>query len=211
MANNKSRKVFMVSILIAVLLTAGASFLAQTGNLFQKQGSPLPEKEKEQSSKNKLAAVLSTVGLRVGAPIDNAGSYRELRLSWESLQKPNSSGLFSEQQSASAGSLRKLSSTARRGSLPRERSMELSPDSLMVVGVDENETARWWRVMIDPRLVRAEVGTTSEMRSQNLYLANVDFIVGCPDDAQLRELRFFHPVWNGESFRLELVGTIPLN
>ena len=214
MANNKRRKAFMVSILIGILLTAGASFLAQTGTLFPKPGSrTLPEKEKEQSSQNKLSALLSTAGMRMGTPLTthNAKSYREVRLSWESLQKPNSAGLVTEHELDSSGVLKQLSSVARSGSLPRERSMELAPDRLLVVAVDENEAVRWWRLMIDPRLVRAEVGPATEMQSRNFYLANVDFIVGCPDDPRLLELRFFHPAWNGESFQLSLVGATPLH
>ena len=203
----------MVCILVSILLTAAVSFLAQTRTLFPKQApAVLPEKEKEQNSQSKLGVVLSTAGLRLGTALttDNSGSYREVRLSWESFQKANSAEFVKEQEGASAGVLRQLSSVARSGALPRERSFELAPDHLLVVAVDENEAVRWWRLMIDPRLLRAEVGNPTQMQSQNFYLANVDFIVGCPDDPQLRQLRFFNPIWNGESFHLSPVGSTPL-
>jgi predicted small lipoprotein YifL len=216
MANSKKRKAAMVSILIVVLLTAVASFLAQTGRKDPVPSPPassaIPEKQKEASARDKLTGLFSSVGIQVGPALQtsNAHSYRELRLNWDSLQKTGSAGLFKAEQLPVAGVLTQISSSPRAGGLPRERSMELSPDHILIVALDENEAVRWWKLMIDPRLVRAEVGRSDDMRSENLYQAKVDFIVECPDDPLLKQLRFFRPVWNGESFHLEPWGVAPL-
>jgi hypothetical protein len=216
MPSSKKQKVAMVSILIAVLLTAVASFLAQSNQnepLNSKQVARVfPEKEKEQASRNALAALLSTVGIESGPPLLtlNARSYRELRINWASLQKAEATRLVRAEQFTPDGLLTQTSSIPRNGALPRERSMELSPDHLLVVAVDEQDTARWSKLMIDPRLVRAEVGSSGEMQSEKFYLAKVDFIVECPDDPLLKQLRFFRPVWDGESFHLEPLGSAPV-
>lgn len=206
----------MVSILIIILLTAVASFLAQSAGKdpvpSQPASSAIPEKEKEASAREKLTGLFSSVGIRVGPGLQtsDALSYRELRLNWESLQKTGSAGLLNAEQQPVAGVLTQISSTARVGTLPRERSLEFSPDHILIVALDENDAVRWWKLMIDPRFVRAEVGRSDQMRSENLYQAKVEFIIECPDDPVLRQLRLYRPVWNGESFRLEPWGVASL-
>lgn len=204
----------MAGLLIALLLTAVATFLAQSSRteaLESPAVSQVQENEKEQNNRLKLTRLLSSVGVRVGPTLQVPASlnYREVRLSWESFQKVDSAGLLNAAQLPS-GRLMQISSAARIGALPRQRSMELSTDHVLVVALDESEAVRWWRLMIDPRLVRAEVGRNDAMQSENLYLAKVDFIVECPDDPALQQLRFFRPIWNGESFQLEPLGTAPL-
>lgn len=217
MANSKKHKALMVTILIAALLAAFASFLAQTTRkkaLSSKRATTVfPEKEKEEGMRIKLAGLLSSVGVHVGGalPPADAQTYRELRIHWESLDNPDSAGLINEERLAKGGALTRISSIGRAGAIPRERSMELSPDQMLVVALDENDVVRWWRLMIDPRLLRAEVGRSAEMQSDNYYLAKVDFIIECPDDRLLKQLRFYHPVWNGEAFHLELLGAAPLH
>ena len=212
MASSKKQKVVTVSILMTVLLAAVASFLAQTNQSGKQVARVFPENDKEQATRNTLAALLSTVGVESGPPLPtlNARTYRELRINWASLQKPETTGLLKAEQLTSDGLLTRTSSLPRTGALPRERSMELSPDHMLVVAVDEQDTARWSKLMIDPRLVRAEVGRSDEMQSEKFYLAKVDFIVECPDDSLLKQLRFFRPVWDGESFHLEPMGSAPL-
>jgi len=217
MSKSKKQKVLIVAVLMAAGVTASATFLAQTPRPDAAASKPAPPatsaKEEKRTSPSQLALLFSNAGLQVGAalPTANTSSYTELRLQWESLDKAGPSGLITEAQSATAGRLNQRSSTARAGMLPRYRSAELSPDQMLVVALDGKGAVRWWRLMIDPRLVRAEVGEPTEMRSENYYLARVDFIIECPDDPVLTELRFYRPVWNGEMFHLELLGSSPLH
>ena len=161
--------------------------------------------------RTKLATLLSGVDLVLGPPLPTLSdaTYQALEIHWEAGK--TSSAELIKRELASGGVLTRRSSVSRTGALPRERSIELSPNHLLVVALDGNETVRWWRLMNDPRLVRAELGEATEMHSENYYRPQVDFIVECPDDPILREVRFYQPVWNGEEFHLELVGVAPLN
>jgi hypothetical protein len=216
MVNSKKPKAVMVGIFLAVLLTLAARFVAQTKRKEPVPGKPasrvIPKEEKATSVRLKLTGLLASVGVHAGPELQTSGteSYRELRLNWDGLQKTGSAGLFKAEQLPAAGVLTQISSIPKAGGLPRERSMELSPDHILIVALDENEAVRWWKLMIDPRLVRAEVGRSDDMRSENLYQAKVEFIVEYPDDPLLKQLRFFRPVWNGESFHLEPWGVAPL-
>jgi hypothetical protein len=206
----------MISSLIVVLLVAFTSFLAHTppqeGLSSNKAGPVFSEKEKQEGIRNKLAGLLSKFGLTVGSPLatSDVKTYRELRIHWESLDKADSAGLIKAERLAPVGALTRISSVIKEGAIPRERSLELSPDRMLVVALDENDAVRWWRLLIDPRLLRAEVGQRTEMQSEEYFLAKVDFVIECPDDRLLKQLRFYHPVWNGEAFQLEPVGGTPL-
>ena len=217
MANSKRRNVLMLVTLMAALPAAFATFLAQTPPTTPPSGKQastvFPEKEREVTNRNKLAQLLSSAGVSVGPelPTSNTRSYREVRIRWESVAKSDSAALIKEAQLTTAGLLTRTSSTVRAGGIPRARSLELSPEQMLVVAVDEQEAVRWWKLMIDPRLVRAEVGRSGEMQSENYYVPKVEFIVECPDDRVLKQLRFYRPLWNGAAFRLELVGTASLD
>ena len=168
------------------------------------------ERDKDVAMRSKLAGLLSHVDLSVGPelPTLDDSTYKEVRIHWAA--KTASAELL-KPELASGGAITRVSSLSKNGTLPRQRSMELSPHHLLVVALDENETVRWWKLMIDPRLVRAEVGEQAAMHSENYYLPKVGFVVECPDDPLLREVRFYLPVWNGEEFRLELLGIAPLH
>ena len=217
MVNTRLRKTLMIGILAAASLTAFATFLAQTppaASSGRQASTVFPAKERVESSRNKLSQLLSRVGVSVGPelPDSNTQAYREVRIYWESLATTDKAGLIAERQAKAAGLLVRTSSIVRAGGIPRARSLELSPEQVLVVALDEREAVRWWKVMIDPRLVRAEVGHSGgQMQSENYYLAKVDFIVECPDDRLLKQLRFYRPVWDGETFQLELLSTAPLD
>ncbi len=213
MPNHMIRNALIAGLVLVVLSLALVNLMAQTTKtrVTQRTGVNAPvENDRNQRLRTKLAVLLSAVDLTVGSdlPALNVSTYKEVRVQWTA--KTNSSELL-KQELSTGGALMSVSSSSKPGALPRDRAMELSPDQLLVVALDENETVRWWRLMKDPRLVRAEVGEHTDMHSEKFYLPKVDFTVECPDDPLLREVRFFQPVWNGEEFRLELLGVAPLN
>ncbi len=82
---------------------------------------------------------------------------------------------------------------------------------MLLVALDETGGLRWWQLLLDPRLVRSEtVAEDGTLRSESYYQTQVDFTVDFPDDAAIKELRFYHPEWTGRDFRLELLGNLPL-
>jgi len=80
---------------------------------------------------------------------------------------------------------------------------------MFVAAVDAANKLRWWSIMPDPRVVRAESQTaTGELRSQDYYVSDVTLVVAFPDDPGISTLRFYHPVWNGADFDLKLLTVV---
>jgi hypothetical protein len=168
------------------------------------------EPDKEIRIRNKLADLLASAGVRVGKtlPLSESQTCKEIRVRWQSSDVPQTS-TATLQQRTGPGSMTLVASTKRGETLPRERSVELSTNQFLVIGVGENSEARWWRLLLDPRLVRSEApGATGEIIGENYYLAKVDFMIAFPDDPGISELRFYHPVWTGKEFQLELISTL---
>ena len=64
--------------------------------------------------------------------------------------------------------------------------------------------------MPDPRLVRGETETpTGELRGETYYVSNITLVVAFPDDPEIANLRFYHPVWNGTDFDLKPPAVVP--
>src|SRR5262245_40990354 len=129
-------------------------------------------------------------------------TYRELQIRWsESTQ--SGIELRTEAQTQTP-SVSVVEDKKRSGTLPRQRSLELAPTLMFVAAVDAANKLRWWSIMPDPRVVRAETQTaTGELRSQDYYVSNVTLVVAFPDDPGITTLRFYHPVWNGTDFDLK--------
>jgi hypothetical protein len=216
---NKKHKTRTALLVVVTLLTGVTTYLAQSTRkdevLARQIIQPaLTEKANQERVRNSVVSLLSRSGIKLGSSLAlaDAQTHRELRIHWQSFGKAESPSpaLLNEQQLASGSGLTRKTSTVRTGALPRERSFELSTDHIFVVGVDEHDAVRWWRLIADPRLVRAEVGRTTEMQSQNYYLSNADLVVECPDDPVLKQLRLYRPLWNGQEFQLELIGAVAL-
>ena len=64
--------------------------------------------------------------------------------------------------------------------------------------------------MPDPRVVRSETQSpTGELRAEDYYVSNVTLVVAFPDDPDIANLRFYHPVWNGTDFDLKPLTNVP--
>ena len=200
---------------LLVLLVVVTTYLAQSKDAPQNQNTPvvLKEKSNEDRVRNQVASLLSRDGIRLGQALSaaDAQTHRQLRVHLRSFSKTDSSSLIKTDQLASAATLTRTASTVRDGALPRERSFELAPDRLFVAGVDETDAVRWWRLVVDPRLVRAEVGSSTDMQSEVYYRGDAELVLECPDDPVLKQLRLYRPVWDGQEFQLELIGAVALD
>jgi hypothetical protein len=213
---NKTHTARSLISALLVLLIVVTTYLAQgVRNDAPRNQNNLVVKEKgnEDRVRNNVSSVLARSGINPGSPLASADaqSHRQLRIRWRSFGKSDSRGLLKTDQLASAATLTRTASTVRTGAIPRERSFELSNDRILIIAVDETEAVRWWRLIVDPRLVRAEVGSTSDKQSQDFYLPDVELAVECPDDQDLKQLRFYRPHWNGQEFQLELIGVLALD
>jgi len=215
MINKRNTRMLIGALL--VLLTVVTSYLAQNLRKDTATANQAPavvkEKSNEDSIRNKVATLLSRDGIRLGQALSaaDAQTHRQLRIHWRSFSKTDSSPLIKTEQLVSGANLTRTASSVRDGALPRERSFELAPDRLFVTGVDDTDAVRWWRLIVDPRLVRAEVGSSTEMQSEVYYRGDAELVLECPDDPVLKQLRLYRPVWDGQEFRLELIGAVALD
>jgi len=165
------------------------------------------EPDKQSRIRNTLSNLLGPMGVDVGQTLSalDAQTYRQIHVQWQSS---SASGAKLEKQQA-AGLITLLDSKRREGVLPRERSLELSTNQILVVALNQKAGLRWWRLMLDPRLVRSETpGPGGVISADDYYLTKTDFVVQYPDDGDIKELRFYHLLWNGKEFSLELLSTL---
>jgi len=173
------------------------------------------QNRREALQQERLKKLMSKVEIDVpetGARTDQTQKYRELKVRWADSTKSTTelrSANESETQTQ-VPSVSVVEDNKRSGTLPRYRSLELSPAHIFIAAVDATNKLRWWSIVHDPRLVRAETPTpTGELRREDYYVSNVTLVVAFPDDPEIANLRFFHPVWNGTDFDLKLLTVVP--
>ena len=182
--------------------------------LVQSQSTPVQRGKRETLQRNQLKTLMSRVGVNVpenDARTDQPQTYRELKLRWGDATKPSTElRRAANPDDQTQPSVSVLEEKKRSGTLPRHRSLELSPTDIFIAAVDSTNRLRWWSIMPDPRLVRAEIQTpTGELRGEHYYVSNVTLVVAFPDDPEIANLRFYHPVWNGTAFDLKPLSVVP--
>lgn len=166
------------------------------------------EPDKAAAIRNSLALLLANSGVHVEAslPQFDGRSYKDLHVRWESSVASGQNTLIKQ---PGIGRFAVLSASKKSGSLPRARSLELSPNQLLAIAVDGKNSLRWWKLLLDPRLVRAEApNANGDLQGEELYLTKVEFWVAIPDDPDIKEVRLYHPRWTGRDFQLELVSVL---
>ena len=163
---------------------------------------------REALQQERLKKMMSRVDVEVAetadARADQARSYRELRIRWANSTKSATELRPSASADDKTQTFTIVEDKKRSGTLPRQRSLELSPEHIFVAGVDATNKLRWWSIVPDPRVVRSETQTASgELRSQNYYVSNTTLVVAFPDDPEIAKLRFYQPVWNGTDYDLK--------
>lgn len=183
--------------------------------LVQSQRTPVEKNRRESVQQEQLKKLMSKVGVdvvEIAARTGQPATYRELKINWADSTKSTTelrSAVNSEQQTPPQ-KVSVVEDKKRSGTLPRHRSLELSPMHIFIAAVDATDKLRWWSVMPDPRLVRGETQTpTGELRGENYYVSNVTLVVAFPDDPEIASLRFYHPVWNGTDFDLKPLAVVP--
>jgi hypothetical protein len=91
-------------------------------------------------------------------------------------------------------------------SVPEHRSPELSEDQIVVAAVDSSGALRSWSLIVDPRVLRSEApAATGTLTGRVIELEQADFNVAIPNDAAVKQLRLFKPVWDGKEFQLRQI------
>lgn len=208
MTSRLNRKV-AIGLVLAGFVTAGASYVRSGQDPAE---TPRPSIQSGDLTRrelitNQLRELLAPVGVQVPAELEprEDAVTKHLTIHWQSTS-PGKTAAVTEQAS---GSFAVTNSRVSVGSLPRRRSVELAESEIFIAAVNEAGGLVWWQVMTDPRLVRAEaVSESGEISGRVLYRSDVDFLIGYPDDAAIKELRLYHPEWTGERFRLTLLTII---
>ena len=116
--------------------------------------------------------------------------------------------------SGSERSTNALSVLERRrvdASVRRERNPELSANHIVVAAADAAGRELFRRIILDPRLLRAEVlDASGQLRTDTLHYATVDFSVALPADPAIAGLVLYEPRWTGQAWRLDPIARIPL-
>lgn len=218
-----------VPVLLAVLALGSLTWVRGQRVSVQKNG-------RENRQREQLKKLMAKVGIDVAAieprgnrtltGSDQPQTFRELKIRLseptkatnepkpalspaERTQTPAGQTLSpSEQTQTPSASV--VEDTRRSGVLPRHRSLELSPSHIFIAAVDASNKLRWWSIVPDPRVVRSEAQTArGELRAENYYISNVTLVVAFPDDPEIANLRFYHPVWNGTDFDLKPLTNVP--
>lgn len=203
----KYMKTFIWLLLVLLIL---CSF-----TLVQSQRTTVDKNRRVTLQQEQLKKLMSKVGvdvLEIAARIDQPQTYRELKIRWGASTKSTTElgPAISSEEQTQAPSVSIVEDKKRSGTLPSHRSLELSPTHIFIVAVDATNKLRWWSIMPDPRVVRAETQTSmGELRAENYYVSNVTVVVAFPDDPQIANLRFYHPVWNGTDFDLKPLAVVP--
>lgn len=163
------------------------------------------------SLSERVRGLLAASGVEVGGAELSAPSraHRELKVSWEADKAALPGPTAAPYRNAPGRVALARAAVRREGALPKQRSAELSPTHVVVVAFDAEGRMRWCGLVADPRLLRAEVpGPDGELTGQVIYRESAEFVVSYPDDESIKEIRLYHPDWDGQQFSLELVGAV---
>jgi len=198
-----------VSVVCALLLTAVISSAARQARSSESQAVE-QKTQAERINEQKFASLMSSVGVQADLlnRVTPGATYRSLR-----LQIATNSDATAANNSLAQTFLTSVNSDqARTGELPRYRSFELSSQHLVVVTLDGTNRLRWWSLIPDPRILRAEEpDANGRLSGKVIYQGNVEVVLEIPDDAAANELRFYHPQWTDGRVALVLVSTVALH
>ena len=171
------------------------------------------KRQTEALNKQRLRQLMSAVGVSVEDAVGRTSTraYQAIKIRLPHAAKQTTSTTSQDEVLASPVVATIFEKQTRTGSLPRQRSLELSTDHLLVATVDAEARLRWFSLIPDPRILRIEVpGPDDQLSGQVVYQQSSDFVLNVPDDEEVTELRFYHPRWTGDQFALVLISTIPM-
>lgn len=209
---NKYVLFFTAAVFCAVIVFAAAqlhSSRAGFSDAAQKTPSPTPPARKYSSAERAetVAAKLENLLARDSVAVSEA------RLLASPLDKSKTLRvrLTTDFAAARTAEISVLSVKPNGGAATRMRALELSPTLVFIASLDENDNLIWWTTAPDPRVFRAETADENGVLSgETKYLENAEMLFSVPDDEKIREIRFYHPQWDGAQYDLKPLGNIAL-
>jgi hypothetical protein len=210
-------KEYRIFTLALILLAPASSSFAQASegegvvepSITATQAAP---SVRESMNRKRLSVLLSPVGVKVEDAVlpTEVQSFLEVRIGWDAADA-SSRDLTLTEREPSNRVLTTIERRKRNQALSQQRSLELSTNQLLVVAVNGQSQLRWWSLIPDPRIMRAESPNLEEkLTGRILYRSKAEFIVAFPDDDTITELKLYHPNWTGSEFTLEPLGAVPL-
>jgi hypothetical protein len=130
---------------------------------------------------------------------------RELRIQWTTAQPPPPG----VQATSPLNTFTVLQQTRTTAGLRRERQPEVSANHLVVVVQDAAGRELDWRLVLNPRLVRAEVpGPDGQLTGRVIEQSSTELLVAIPDITGADRLQIYRPVWTGKDYNLEPLAQV---
>lgn len=131
----------------------------------------------------------------------DASDSQEIQLRWFAIQGA----------AQPASDVAVLSRRRGAGPLPQERDPQLSADRLVVVSIDATGRELDWRIVLDPRLVRAEFpDAQGQLSGRTFQRAEINLLVDIPNDPDIVRLRIYAPQLTSDGYVLNLLATVDL-
>lgn len=136
----------------------------------------------------------------------SAAGVLELRLRWTT-----GTGAARGAAARQTQSFTLLQRRVAQGSLAAERFPELSDDRLVLVSEDVAGRELDWRIVPNPRLIRAEApGPDGQLRGGVIERGGADFSIAVPAMPRLARIRIYQPRWTETEFLLDPLGEITI-
>ena len=95
--------------------------------------------------------------------------------------------------------------------MPRDRNPELAADRIVVVSVDAVGREVDWRIVADPRIIRAEFpDEQGRLSGRTLRYSEASLLIDIPDDPAIVSLRVYEPRPADGEFLLQLIASVTL-
>lgn len=173
-----------------------------------------PPSMRERINRERLTALLSVVGISVeeSTLLTESQASQEMQIRWDaSVDASAQEDVALMKQDSPSRVLTVVERRKWNRPVARQRSSELSANQVLVAAVNGREQLRWWSLIPDPRIIRAEFpDAEGRLSGQVLYQSKGEFIVAFPDDPTITEVRLYHPQWTGSEFTLEPLAVIPV-
>ena len=214
---------WILSVMIPIIFTAiQLDYPAGSTTSPSREQSASPQSKKKPVDRkamllSKLKALLEPVGITVNQSslidVTKVKMTDDLTIEWEAYPDSGESLISAEQAKdrPPAKNIRLVRREKRHNSLQQHYGFDITTDDLFIVGTDTKSRLKWWKVIVDPRIVRAEwPGSEGQLTGQLYYRPRATIFLSPPNSEGISEIRIFLPKWTGSEFVLEQLTTIPI-
>jgi hypothetical protein len=153
-----------------------------------------------------------TVNQSVLVDARSVGSYSDITVNWEAY--PGQGELFrpnDEQKQHPSKKMEVGKKIKRKGSAVQPYTLELYDGDIFVAALGKNSQLKWWTVIGDPRILRADSLTPEGHIAGDIYYRpHPTIFLAIPDEPNITELRFLHVKLIGTAYQLETIGSVSL-